>query len=152
MGFGWLLLRCEWTHLGDVWGVPGHWKPWEDGKELSWPWGAWHHVHSVAGVRPYLGCWAWLRDGCWMQEWNTLWETALPGCWSRAVPPGTHFSPLHGCLGQVAFHHLAVRFCRLVCKGLLSALLEALCKAERTWLSGSMPHPSHKFFHSMQAP
>lgn len=79
-------------------------------------------------------------------------KAALPGCWSRAVPPGTHFSPLYGCVGQVAFHHPAVSFCGLVCKGLCSPSLEALRKAERTWLSGSVPHPSHKFSHSIQAP
>lgn len=84
--------------------------PWEYGKELSWPRGLWHHMHPVAGARRSLGCWAQLRDGCWVQ----VWEAALSGCWSRAVPPRIHFSPLRGCLGQVTFQHPAVRFCGLV--------------------------------------
>lgn len=52
-----------------------------------------------------------------MLEWDTLWDAALPGCWSSAVPLGNHFSPLRVCLGQVAFHHPAVRFCDLFVKG-----------------------------------
>lgn len=54
--------------MGDVWGILQHLGCWEAGKELSWPWGLWHHVCPAAGVRRSLGCWARLRDGCWMQE------------------------------------------------------------------------------------
>lgn len=124
-----------------LWVDPRHSGPWKDGGELIWPWAPWHHVCSVSGVRWSLGCWAQLQDGCWIWEQGGLQE---PQPCRAGLGIGSHFLSLHGtsCLSLPT-----LRFCALIWEG-----LEAMLKAGRTELSGSVPCPSHKFSHTIPVP
>lgn len=84
-----------------------------------------------------------------MRERDRLLEAALPGCWSRAVPLGAHFSRL-----LPGPSRLSPPSCEVLQTGLQRAprsLAGSTVQGGGDMAIWRVPHPSHKFSHSIQA-